>query len=737
MGLPWRRAKKVETAAAPSTETVISRTEPEREAAPAPATGRRNDAGGRALPRAATSSAAPSAHAHDDYDLRAIWRHLARKKFWILVPTLGVAVLALVAVNMMSPRYKSEARIIVDGRENIFLRPNAERSEDRGSLDQEAVTSQVQLILSRDLARNVIAKNRLGELPEFDPLINGVSPLKSVLAMIGIGRDPLRLTPEERIFSAYYDRLIAYAVDKSRVIAIEFQSGDPEVAARVVNSIADGYLVLQQAARQEQARSASQWLSTEIDSLRKKVADAESRAEEFRTKSDLFIGTNNTSLSNQQLGEINTQLTTARAAKSDAESRVRSIREMLQSGRPIETSAVNSDIIRRLGEQRAAAKAQLAEQSSTLLDGHPRIKELRAQIADIDRQLRDEVARIARSLENDARIEGARVENLSASLEKFKRQASSTNSSEVELRALEREAKSQRELLESYLTRYREATARETIASAPADARIISRAIVSNSPAFPKKLPIVLIATLLTLLATSGYFASTELLRMTSAPAMPPNAGAKRLASAPADQSPLGDIEALAGELKAAEGGQRKITVVGATRKMDTSPAALTLARVMARESRVVLIGLAARSQLVAAASEDPAAPGLTELDQGLASFAQIITRDRFGGLHLIHAGHAGDPVQAGQSRRLAMTVNALARVYDHVIIDAGAIADLPLTLVTPDAQAVVVADAGLPQAARDEMGGDLMLAGFGRVMFLAADAASASASAKRRMEAA
>ncbi|WP_204279003.1 hypothetical protein, partial [Klebsiella aerogenes] len=76
------------------------------------------------------------------------------------------------------------------------------------------------------------------------------------------------------------------------------------------------------------------------------------------------------------MGEINTQLSNARAQKSDAEAKARLIRSMLQSGRPIEASEVlNSELFRRLSEQRATLRAQLAEQSSTLMDGHPRIKE--------------------------------------------------------------------------------------------------------------------------------------------------------------------------------------------------------------------------------------------------------------------------------------------------------------------------------------------------------------------------
>ena len=133
------------------------------------------------------------------------------------------------------------------------------------ALDAEAVTSQVQLLQSRDLAREIIKKNKLAERPEFDPVLQGFSPLKSLLALVGIGRDPFSLTPEERVLEAYYERFTAYAVDKSRVIVVEFQSRDPELAVRVANSIAEGYLVLQQDARQQQARSAGQWLSGEIE----------------------------------------------------------------------------------------------------------------------------------------------------------------------------------------------------------------------------------------------------------------------------------------------------------------------------------------------------------------------------------------------------------------------------------------------------------------------------------------
>jgi polysaccharide biosynthesis transport protein len=707
-----------------------------------------------AVPEVTPAVERPGAAAAGDLDFVAIGQALSRKRLWIIIPTLLAAVLSVAAVNLITPRYKSEVRILIDGRENVFLRPNGERNDDRNALDAEAVTSQVQLMMSRDLARDVIKQNNLAELPEFDPVLRGFSPLKSLLALIGIGRDPLSLTPEERVLDAYYDRFTAYAVDKSRVIVVEFQSRNPDLAAQVANSIADNYLVLQQGARRDQARSAGQWLAGEIENLRKKVAEAESRVEDFRSKSSLFVGTNNTTLSNQQMGELNTQLNNARSLKSDAESKARLIREMLQTGKPIEASEVlNSELIRRLSEQRVTLRAQLAEQSSTLLDNHPRIKELKAQLADLDRQIRDEASKLSRSLDNDARIASGRVEGLSANLDLLKKQASSANGQDVQLRALDREAKAQRDLLESYLAKYREATTRENIEAAPADGRIISRASVSNSPAYPKKLPIVLIATLATLMLSTGLIVTGELLRMTIPRAaaalgsvslgtvslgslsMPMREPVAKAVVAPADPRPAvesvaaplapeieserSEVEQLAERLLAAGSAARKVTILGTAASESITLTALTIARAIAESARVIVVDVAAASPTISTVSVDPGAPGLAELMQGEASFTQVITKDRLSRAHLVSSGRPGSDRALLQSPRLGLAIDALLKVYDHVLLDAGSASDLPAELLTSQARAVVVPDASMSTNARGIMCDELKAVGFSDVTML------------------
>jgi len=686
-----------------------------------------------------------------ELDLGAVGRALVRKKWWVLGPALAVAALAFVGVNLITPKYKSEARIIIEGRENVFLRPEAEKgaTERDRTVDQEAVTSQVQLALSRDLARQVIKDLKLGERPEFDSTLRGVSLMRYSLGFLGLAKDPLSMTPEERVLESYYERLTVFPVDKSRVISVEFQSSDPELAARIANAVADNYLTLQQMARQDQTRAAGRWLSGEIDVLRKKVAEAEAKVEEFRSKTNLFMGTNGTTLSNQTLGESNRDLATARSQKAELESKARYIRDLIKRGGVVESSdVINSELIRRLNEQRVTLRAQLAEQSSTLLDNHPRIKELKAQISDLDRQIREEAQRLVRSLENDARIAGARVESLASGLDQLKQQTASTNGQDVELRALEREAKAQRDLLESYLAKYREATARDSLGAAPGDARIISRAVVSNTPFFPKKMPIVLIATLATLFIAAGFITTGELLAgnvYRGAPVMEDAAEpvitetaepaakrrwlpkgfirAKTVPHADIAPPPVAPVAPVTNELTIAdlahalrEAGDtgKRIAVIGAEPGIGTTPTAVALARTLAQDARVILVELALERPRLGMITLDPRAPGIADLVRGTASFGQIITRDRASRVQVVSAGRVGaDAATVYMSERLNIAIDALSRTYDHVVIDAGAAPHVPAERIARLAPCGLLVAGGLTEANANAMRDHLANAGF------------------------
>jgi MinD-like ATPase involved in chromosome partitioning or flagellar assembly len=145
----------------------------------------------------------------------------------------------------------------------------------------------------------------------------------------------------------------------------------------------------------------------------------------------------------------------------------------------------------------------------------------------------------------------------------------------------------------------------------------------------------------------------------------------------------------------------------------------LTLARLLVRNAKVVVVDLAASSPTISAISVDPLVPGLAELMQGDASYSQIITKDRLSRVHLVNAGRPGFDRTQLQSPRMTLAIDALLRVYDHVLLDAGSASDLPAELLTANARAVVVPEASMAQDARTLMCEQLKSVGFSEVTML------------------
>ena len=148
-----------------------------------------------------------------ELDLPGLGHALWGKRWKILLPTIVVALVTTAVVQVIAPRYSSEARVYLEERANFYLRPDADKNTTEPTIDEEAVTSQVQIMLSRDLAQEVIDKLKLGERPEFDPTLSGASPFKAILGFFGLAKDPLGMTHEERVLRAYYERLTVFPVE--------------------------------------------------------------------------------------------------------------------------------------------------------------------------------------------------------------------------------------------------------------------------------------------------------------------------------------------------------------------------------------------------------------------------------------------------------------------------------------------------------------------------------------------
>lgn len=663
-----------------------------------------------------------------DVDLGRLFGSLVRSWFNILVVACLITGLAFVAAWLATPLYKGETRVLIEARESVFTRPGDQtRDSNDPDLNQEGVTSQVEVMGSTDVLKEVAKQFDLAKLREFDDAAN-TSVFDWLLVTAHLKSDPSEILPEERILKKFREKLSIYRVENSRVIVIEFSSRDPKLAAAVPNAIADVYLKAQRDAKLASNSDATAWLEPEIADLSKRVKEAEAKVADFRAQSDLLIGQNNSVLATQQLSEISTELSRVRAARAAAEAKAESVRGALQDGSSLEAlpDVLSSGLIQRLREREVQLNADIADLSTTLLDNHPRIKAMRSQLADLEGQIRREAQNVLKSLTADARTAELREQQLLGDLNRMKAESARAGEQEVELRSLEREAAAQRELLESYLTRYREAASRKDRNYLPVDARVFSAATVPAEPYFPKIFPITAAAFVASLLIMAVVTLLRELfsgramrpaprpqvepiiqVQMPAArPPVPAAAPIKLPDAAPERSAPafatarrtesarLADSEpddefatpagmpfkgSSLGEVSVEAAAERLISG-GASRAIFVSPegdeaaaAAVLVAREVADAGlRVLLLDLTAAGAASRPMLDTVSLPGITNLLAAEAQFMDVIHTDHYSDCHVIPVGTA-NPIKAMRAAdRLPIIMDSLTTAYDVVVVECG-----------------------------------------------------------------
>ncbi len=657
-----------------------------------------------------------------DVDLSTLFASIARNWLKILVTALVVTAVALAIAWVVPARYKAETRILIETRESIFTRPDGAGDNDRPTLDQEGVASQAELISSADLLKQVATKLDLASRAEFDETVS-MSAAGRLLVLFGLKSDPGEIPAEERVLKALRKKLTVHHVEDSRVIVVEFSSTDRQLAASVPRAIAEAYIKLQQEAKLQSNSDATEWLELEIKDLRARVREAEAKVASFRAESDILIGQDDAPLATQQLSELSTELSRVRASRSSAQAKAIAVGRALDSGTSLDTipDVLESPLIQRLRERQVELKADIADLSTTLLGNHPRIKALRSQLVDFDRQIAAEARKLLKSLKTEAETARIRERELVADLNQLKAESARAGTERVELRALEREAAAQRELLESYLTRYREAASRRDRNYLPADARVFQEATVPAEPYFPKFMPIaisafagsILIMILITMMRElfsgramrqreGGFIPITDV-AMHKAPDFAP-AVADELAARPPvaanEDSSLADHTEPVDEMSVQVVADRLIAE-GATRAILVSPegdeaaaTAVLIAREIADSGlRVLLLDLTANGVASWPMLDGDTLPGITDLLASQAQFTDVIHSDHYSDCDVIPAGTA-NPARAMRAiERLPIIMNSLTTAYDIVVVECGpADAQGVRRLVAPGSEVLISA---------------------------------------------
>lgn len=638
-----------------------------------------------------------------DIDLTAIFGSIWRHKFTLLIAAAAMTFLALIVLQAISPRYTSEASILIRTTDSVLSEPSNAEVSGQPAIDDQAVASQVQLLMSRAIAQKIVTKLNLADLPEFDTSMNP-SAISQFLSMFGLMDSGQGVTSTDRALESYYEKLSVFQADRARVIVVRFWSNDPELAAKVPNMITDEYMALQEELKRGTNPEELEKIEPELRELRNSVMKAEAAVAEFRENSDLLQGRDNNSLATQELSELSTELGRVRVQLSRADANAASIRAALKSGTLDEaTSVLQSPLIQRLRERQVTLKSQLSELSTTLLSGHPRVQRLKSQVNTLNSQIESEALKIEASLQREAEVARAREADLIQRRNVLKSEAGRVGKAQVELRALEREADAQRQLLNTYLVRFKEAQSRQNREYLPADAFVFSKAEVPSQPYFPKKLPtlagvffgtlllgstVTLASTVLSGTAIRQVYASesdvvappaqaqqAQPVQKVAAPPLAPTASTldSRHDFNPQQQSAHDNVVSVSVAVKSVSLlGQGRVVVLTPETDCRALTAVVLARSLAAKPSNAVLVDVSGSAVSSKAMLGHTNASGIMDVLSGATSLSEAIHCDRTSAAHIMPCGNTSAEAAAGSAAQLPMILDALQQTYEFVIIDCG-----------------------------------------------------------------
>lgn len=695
-----------------------------------------------------------------DIDIAGMLSSVWKKKWWLLALTLLSGVLFFLAFSTISPRYESASKILIEKRESVFTQVGQDNFSGTSKFDAETIGSQVQILNSTDLILAVIKDANLINEPEFAPKSSGFGEL---LGIFGSSANKPQMTQEEKVLKEFSKRLSAYSISGSRVLSIEFWANDRAVAKRVVNLMADKFIQFSKTAENSSTEDATKWLEPQIKDLRASLLDAETKVAEFRSASDILVGQNNSLLATQQLSEFSTELSRVRAAKSSAMGKVESIKRTLEQGGSLDVvpEVIASPLIQRLRERQVTLKGEISELSTTLLPNHPRIKALRSQLSGLDSQIRSAARDIMKSLENNADQAVRQEAVLLQEVNRLKAESSRVSEAEVQLRALEREAASQRELLQSYLSRFREAASRQNADYNPVDARIISKGTEAAESHFPKVLPFTIagmtsvlllsIVALLTGQLLSGkafkredeYAAadpqtaySNEAIAVSNAPKLVPARADLMIddditLTAPTAMA-ANDSELFSADLAyqaIGQLGKAKIAFVspgGDAGSLRTAQCVRTLAKAGKSCVAIDLTGNGITASVMLGGNN---VKGLRDVVGGTSTLRDALYKDRLTDAHVLASGNISNDELKQNIDRLGQVSLALQQSYDFVVFDCGYIGADGLVKIADRETVVVISSDGVSANESVALERQLKQSGFVETIVLrAGDTAQSSA---------
>jgi succinoglycan biosynthesis transport protein ExoP len=443
------------------------------------------------------------------FDFRSYGRILQKRLATILTVFFVLFITVSIVTLRQRPVYRAQALLEIQ-KENPDI-PTIKELYELEEVSDAYLRTQYSILGSESLARRVIGQLQLESLPEFNSRkwweLWPRQKKSNARPAFAVGPLPESRDREtsERVLERFEDRLTIEPISRSRLVALRFDSRDAELAARVVNTLAEGYIDQNLEGRWQVTAKAGDWLSQQLVGVKAKLEKSEDDLQSYARRHGLvFLETDkgaSENVVNQRMHELQEQLTKAQAERYEKEALYRLVETSDAGALP---GVFDNKLIQDLSERLAELKRELAQLSTTFNPSYPRAKEIQSQIDEIKASLEEERQRAADRIVNDYSAAVRRERLVKGALEEQQKQVSLIAEKSVQYNILKREVETNRQLYEGLLQQLKSAGISAGLRAS--NIRIVDSAEPPAKPAKPRKLLNLAVATFLGL--ALGVFAA-------------------------------------------------------------------------------------------------------------------------------------------------------------------------------------------------------------------------------------
>ena len=414
----------------------------------------------------------------DEIDLLEYWNILRERQWLVLGVAAAILAIALVVTLLATPIFRAGTTLQIE-RDTMKVTSFEGIAPVESPTDRDFYQTQYELLQSRTLATRVVQDLRLVEHAEYADTIESVDER---VEEEGLAPGAAQQARERAVADAVLEQLTIEPVRNSRLVKVNFDSPDPQLAARTANAWAEAFIESNLERRFEAASYATEYLEERLAQLKARLEDSERAVVDFSAAEEIVsVGEGSPSLSAQNLSQLNTALAKAQDLRIHAESKWQQASSGNGLGLP---QVVANLLVQKLREQRAGIVAEYQQNLGTYKPDYPDMVRLQGQIEELDAQINAEVGNIRDSIRSEYDAALAQETLLREQMNQVTGDVLDLQGRSIQYNILRREADTNREIYDALLQRYKEIGVAGGVGAN--NVSVIDRALIPNKRHSPR-----------------------------------------------------------------------------------------------------------------------------------------------------------------------------------------------------------------------------------------------------------